>query len=77
MMIQDGKNHRYSPRSLRAVLEQEFEITDFEVLGNAVPSAAIILGIPVESLNRELLYRNSHSHGKCMFYVAKKLFNSL
>ena len=68
-----GENRRYSPRSLRAILEQEFKIIDFQVLGNAITSAAIILGVPVESLNRELLSRNRHSHGTCMFYVAKKV----
>ena len=68
-----GENRRYSPKSLRALLEQEFEIIEFKVLGNAVSSAALVLGIPVESLNKELLEKNRQSHGSCMFYIAKKV----
>lgn len=68
-----GENRRYSPRSLRALLESEFEILKFEVLGNAVSSAALVLGVPIESLDETLLSKSRHSHGTCMFYIAKKV----
>ena len=68
-----GENRRYSPKSLRSLLEQEFEIIEFKVLGNAISSAALVLGIPIESLNRELLNKSRESHGSCMFYIAKKV----
>jgi hypothetical protein len=68
-----GENRRYSPRSLRALLEHEFEVIEFNVLGNAVSSAALVLGIPVQSLDEDLLSKSRHSHGTCMFYVAKKV----
>jgi len=68
-----GENRRYSPRSLRALLENEFAVIEFDVLGNANSSAALILGIPVEQLDKELLSKIRHSHGTCMFYVAKKV----
>ena len=68
-----GENRRYSPRSLRALLESEFEVIEFYVLGNAVSSAALVLGIPVESLDKELLGKSRHSHGTCIFYVVKKI----
>jgi SAM-dependent methyltransferase len=67
-----GENRRYSPRSLRALLELEFEIIDFKVLGNAVSSAALVLGVPVESLDENLLNKSRQSHGTSMFYIAKK-----
>lgn len=68
-----GENRRYTPKSLRALLEQEFEIIEFKVLGNAVSSAALVLGIPLESLNKELLETSRQSHGCSMFYIAKKI----
>ena len=68
-----GENRRYSPKSLQALLEHEFEIIEFKVLGNAVSSAALVLGIPIESLNKELLNNSRQSHGSCMFYIAKKV----
>jgi SAM-dependent methyltransferase len=68
-----GENRRYSPRSLRSLLESEFEIMEFKVLGNAVSSAALVLGVPVESLDETLLSKSRHSHGTCMFYIAKKV----
>ena len=66
-----GENRRYSPRSLRSLLESEFELMKFKVLGNAVSSAALVLGVPVESLDETLLGKSRHSHGTCMFYIAK------
>ena len=68
-----GENHRYSPRSLRALLEKEFEVIEFKVLGNSVSSAAFVLGIPVQSLDEGLLSKSRHSHGTCMFYFEKAL----
>ena len=68
-----GENRRYSPKSLRTLLEQEFEIIEFKVLGNAVSSAALILGVPIESLDKEILTKSRPSHGSCMFYIAKKV----
>ena len=68
-----GENRRYSPKSLRALLESEFEVIEFNVLGNAVSSAALVLGIPMESLDKELLGKSRHSHGTCIFYVVKKI----
>ena len=67
------ENRRYSPKSLRTLLEQEFEIIEFKVLGNAVSSAALILGVPIESLDKEILTKSRPSHGSCMFYIAKKV----
>ena len=67
-----GENRRYSPRSLRALLENEIEVTEFKVMGNAASSAALVLGIPVEQLDKEILSKVRHSHGTCMFYVANK-----
>ena len=66
-----GEHRRYSPRSLRALLEREFELIKFEVLGNAVSSAALVLGIPAESIHKDLISKTRWSHGTCMFYIAK------
>lgn len=68
-----GENRRYSPRSLQSLLKSEFELMEFKVLGNAVSSAALVLGVPVESLDETLLSKSRHSHGTCMFYIAKKV----
>jgi len=68
-----GENRRYTPKSLRVLLEQEFEIIEFKVLGNAASSAALVMGIPLESLNKELLESSRQSHGCSMFYIAKKI----
>jgi hypothetical protein len=68
-----GENRRYSLKSLRTLLEQEFEIIEFKVLGNAVSSAALILGVPIESLDKQMLTKSRPSHGSCMFYIAKKV----
>lgn len=68
-----GEHRRYSPRSLRALLEREFELIKFEVLGNAVSSAALVLGIPIESIDKDLISKTRWSHGTCMFYIAKPI----
>jgi hypothetical protein len=67
-----GENRRYSPRSLLRLLQSEFEVLQFEILGNAVSSAALVLGIPVESLDRDLLGKTRASHGTRMFFVIRK-----
>ena len=67
-----GENHRYSPRSLKELLETQFEILHFKNLGNAATSAAVVLGIPVERFNKQLLGIERPSHATCMFYIARK-----
>ena len=67
-----GENHRYSPRSLKELLETQFEILHFKNLGNAATSAAVVLGIPVERFNKQLLGIERPSHATCMFYIVRK-----
>jgi SAM-dependent methyltransferase len=68
-----GENHRYSPKSLKALLETQFEILHFKSLGNAATSAAVVLGVPVERFNKQLLNIERPSHATCMFYVARTI----
>ena len=67
-----GEWNRFTKRSLAktlSLLSQDFEVNTW---GNAYSSAALILGIPSESLNLELITESRESHATVLSYCLRK-----